>query len=57
MKVAIFGAIGDTGKQLTQQELSLEHEVTAFVRNPIIALEHSVFEQAGSYNKTGGSLR
>lgn len=34
MKVAIFGASGGTGEQLTQQALSLGHEVTAFVRNP-----------------------
>lgn len=34
MKVAIFGASGQTGRQLVEQALAHGHEVTAFVRDP-----------------------
>ena len=34
MKIAIFGATGDTGKQLVEQALAAGHEVVAYVRNP-----------------------
>jgi putative NADH-flavin reductase len=34
MKVLIFGASGNTGRQLVQQALKEGHNVTAFVRNP-----------------------
>lgn len=34
MKIAIFGATGGVGKQLVQQALAADHEVTAFVRDP-----------------------
>lgn len=41
MKVAIFGASGAAGLQLTSQALRSGHEVTAFVRNPErIPLKH-----------------
>jgi putative NADH-flavin reductase len=34
MKIAIFGSIGGTGKELIKQGLELGHEVTAFARTP-----------------------
>ncbi|HKR00357.1 MAG TPA: SDR family oxidoreductase [Pyrinomonadaceae bacterium] len=34
MKLVIFGAAGKSGRQLVEQALEGEHEVTAFVRNP-----------------------
>lgn len=34
MKIIIFGASGKTGKLLSEQALSDNHRVTAFVRNP-----------------------
>ena len=34
MKIAVFGATGDTGKQLVEQALSVGYEVVAFARNP-----------------------
>jgi len=34
MKVLIFGATGATGQCLMVQALELDHEVTAFARNP-----------------------
>jgi len=43
MKIAIFGATGETGRQLVEQALAAGHEVLAYVRNPsklIINHEH-----------------
>jgi len=41
MRVAIFGATGQTGLQLVKQSLDAGHNVTALVRNPAkITLEH-----------------
>ena len=34
MKIAVFGATGDTGRQIVEQALSLDYEVVAFARNP-----------------------
>ena len=34
MKLLIFGASGETGKELVSQSLRLGHDVTAFVRDP-----------------------
>jgi len=34
MKIAIFGATGETGRQLVEQALAAGHEVVAYVRNP-----------------------
>jgi nucleoside-diphosphate-sugar epimerase len=34
MKLTIFGATGDTGKQLIEQALAAGNQVVAFVRNP-----------------------
>jgi putative NADH-flavin reductase len=34
MKVLIIGATGGTGRQLVEQALTADHEVTALVRNP-----------------------
>ncbi len=34
MKLVIFGAGGKTGMLLTQQALSVDHEVVAYVRRP-----------------------
>jgi putative NADH-flavin reductase len=49
MKLIIFGSTGSIGRQLVVQALALEHEVTAFTRNPqsLNGLEHpnlSVFQ-------------
>ena len=41
MKLAIFGATGNTGAELVKQALEKEHHVTAFVRDPSrMAIEH-----------------
>ena len=41
MKIAIFGATGKTGLQLTQQALDQGHEVTALARTPgKLAIQH-----------------
>ena len=34
MRIAIFGATGDTGRQLVEQALAAGHYVVAYVRNP-----------------------
>ena len=34
MKVVVFGASGKTGKEIVEQALAQDHEVTAFVREP-----------------------
>ena len=34
MKILVFGASGDTGKQLVEQALAAGYEVVAYVRNP-----------------------
>jgi putative NADH-flavin reductase len=34
MKIAVFGATGDTGKQIVEQALALGHEVVAYARTP-----------------------
>ena len=34
MKITIFGATGETGRQLVEQALAAGHEVVAYVRNP-----------------------
>jgi uncharacterized protein YbjT (DUF2867 family) len=34
MKIVIFGATGETGRQLVEQALAAGHEVVAYVRNP-----------------------
>ncbi len=34
MKITIFGATGETGRQLVQQALAAGHEVVAYIRNP-----------------------
>jgi putative NADH-flavin reductase len=42
MCILIFGATGGTGRQLVQQALERDHQVTAFVRNPNkLSLRHS----------------
>lgn len=33
-KIIVFGATGDTGKQVVEQALQTEHQVTVVVRNP-----------------------
>jgi len=41
MKLAIFGATGETGKQLVRQALEKGNEVTAYIRNPSkLNIEH-----------------
>jgi len=35
MKIAIFGATGETGRQLVEQALAAGHEVVTYVRNPV----------------------
>lgn len=41
MKIAVFGASGNTGIQLVKQALDKGHEVTAFVRDPArLPVEH-----------------
>ena len=45
MKIAVFGATGNTGRAFVEQALAKGHEVTAFVRNAdALALRH---ERAG----------
>ncbi|MGA3290071.1 MAG: NAD(P)H-binding protein [Candidatus Bathyarchaeia archaeon] len=34
MKITVFGASGNTGKQLVEQALATGYEVVAYVRNP-----------------------
>jgi uncharacterized protein YbjT (DUF2867 family) len=34
MKIVIFGAAGGTGRDLVEQALAQDHEVTAFDRHP-----------------------
>lgn len=34
MKIAIFGATGETGRQLVEQALATGYQVVAYVRNP-----------------------
>jgi putative NADH-flavin reductase len=34
MKLVVFGAAGKSGRQIVEQALASDHEVTAFVRNP-----------------------
>ncbi|MGD0330572.1 MAG: SDR family oxidoreductase [Nitrososphaeria archaeon] len=34
MRITIFGATGETGRQLVQQALAAGHEVVAYIRNP-----------------------
>ena len=34
MNIIVFGASGKTGKLVVEQALTLQHKVTAFVRNP-----------------------
>jgi len=34
MKIAIFGATGETGRQLVEQALAAGYQVVAYVRNP-----------------------
>jgi len=34
MKITIFGATGETGRQLVEQALAEGHEVVAYIRNP-----------------------
>jgi uncharacterized protein YbjT (DUF2867 family) len=34
MRIAIFGASGRTGRQLVEQAMTRDREVTAIVRNP-----------------------
>jgi putative NADH-flavin reductase len=34
MKIALFGATGETGRQLVEQALAAGHEVVAYVRDP-----------------------
>ena len=34
MKIAVFGASGDTGKQIVEQAVEAGYEVSAYVRNP-----------------------
>jgi len=42
MKIAIFGATGNTGVELVKQALEKGHQVTAFVRDPSrISIEHN----------------
>ena len=33
-KIAVFGATGDTGKQIVEQALQAGYEVVAYARNP-----------------------
>jgi putative NADH-flavin reductase len=33
-KIAVFGATGETGKQIVEQALQAEYEVVAYARNP-----------------------
>ncbi len=41
MRLIVFGASGATGRQLVEQALAANHEVTAFVRNPArFRIEH-----------------
>lgn len=41
MKLVVFGATGNTGKEIVKQALAQGHEVTAFVRDPAkMTLEH-----------------
>jgi putative NADH-flavin reductase len=34
VKIAVFGATGETGRQLVEQAVAAGHEVVAYVRNP-----------------------
>jgi uncharacterized protein YbjT (DUF2867 family) len=34
MKITVFGATGETGRQLVQQALAAGYEIVAYVRNP-----------------------
>jgi len=34
MKIVIFGATGETGRQLVEQVLAARHEVVTYVRDP-----------------------
>jgi putative NADH-flavin reductase len=45
MRILIFGATGGTGRQLVQQALERNHQVTAFVRDPVkLSIQHPLLQ-------------
>ena len=54
MKITVFGATGDTGKQLVEQALTAEYEVVAYARNPTklnITHDHLTVVQGELYDQ------